>query len=83
MKLGELEQHCGNCEVIDLCGEPWSDIMLCANMRIEHVEEKDYLKFACNCKRSNKALEKNCIRSNKAIEKRAEKYFNIEKEKMI
>ena len=29
MKIEELDQRCGECEIIDLCGEPFSEVCLC------------------------------------------------------
>jgi len=43
MKIGDLNQHCGECKIIDLCGEPYSDICLCCNCELEDMSEEDYL----------------------------------------
>ena len=64
MKIGELDQHCGSCSIIDLCGEPYSEIMLCANEKLSEMEEEDYIRkveeIRSKQKRnwSNKTLEK-------------------------
>ena len=68
MKLKDLEMHCGECTVIDFCGEPYSDICLCKNEAIEHLEDKDYIKIALSIKEQSK---RNW--SNKSIEKRVMK----------
>lgn len=68
MKIGELHQHCGKCSIIGLCGEPYSDIMLCANERLSGMEEEDYIRkveeIRSKQKRnwSNKTLEKMIVK---------------------
>ncbi len=69
MKIGELNQHCGNCSIIDLCGEPYSEIMLCANGKLSEMEEEDYIRkvkeIRSTQKRNwgNKTLEKMIVKS--------------------
>lgn len=46
MKIGELEQHCGNCTIMSLCGEPYSDVCLCANSQLADIDEDAYKKMA-------------------------------------
>lgn len=43
MKIGELNQHCGECKIIDLCGEPYSNICLCCNSKLEEMTEDEYI----------------------------------------
>jgi|GEM_PF-1738897 len=64
MKIGELDQHCGECSLIELCGEPYSDIMLCANEVLANIEERDYIDTAEAIREKSK---RNW--SNKTIEK--------------
>ena len=45
MKIGELEQHCGNCEVIEYCGEVFG-YCLCSDERFEDIAEATYTKIA-------------------------------------
>lgn len=67
MKIGKLEQHCGECNLIDLCGEPYSDICICSREEVSNMEEEDYRKkvaeIRANSKRnwSNKTLLKRII----------------------
>lgn len=69
MKIGELDQHCGSCSIIDLCGEPYSEIMLCANEKLSEMEEEDYIRkveeIRSTQKRNwgNKTLEKMIVKS--------------------
>lgn len=42
MKIGELDQHCGNCTIIDLCGEPFSEVCLCCREELSKVDESTY-----------------------------------------
>lgn len=39
MKIGKSEMHCGECSIIDHCGEPFSDIAICCESRFEDVEQ--------------------------------------------
>lgn len=69
LKIGDLEQHCGNCKIIDLCGEPYSDVCLCCNEKLKDMQEDEYLVRVAEirdyAKRnwSNKTLEKMIIKS--------------------
>jgi len=40
MKVGELNMHCGECRLIDHCGEPYSEIIICMANRFKDVEEE-------------------------------------------
>lgn len=46
MKIGELQDHCGNCKIIDYCTEPFETPHLCIYDELEDVEEETYLKIA-------------------------------------
>nr|WP_294490642.1 hypothetical protein [uncultured Anaerosporobacter sp.] len=69
MKIGELDQHCGNCMLIDLCGEPYSDVCLCCNEKLAEMTEKEYMqkvneiRFSAKRNWSNKTLKKLIVRS--------------------
>lgn len=54
MKIGELDMHCGNCKIIDHCGEPWSDIAICCEHRFEDVSEDEFLQLIETYKRKSK-----------------------------
>lgn len=64
MRIGELDQHCGDCKIIHLCGEPYSDICLCGNPKLENMTEDEYIERVENIRKyqkrnwSNKTLEK-------------------------
>lgn len=61
-KLGELEQHCGNCSVMWLCGEPYSEVCLCAREELADMTEKEYEQAA------EALMSENLELSNKEIE---------------
>lgn len=42
MKLGELEQHCGNCSVVEYCAEPFDSLCLCTRAELKEVKESTY-----------------------------------------
>ncbi|MDD3137558.1 MAG: hypothetical protein PHX08_01115 [Lachnospiraceae bacterium] len=46
MKLGELEQRCGNCGVMDLCAEPYNELCLCTNAALADMTEENYEQYA-------------------------------------
>lgn len=46
MKIGELQDHCGNCKLIDYCTEAYETPHLCAYKELEDVEEERYKKIA-------------------------------------
>lgn len=45
MKIGDLDQHCGNCGVIDFCGNPFG-YCLCRNKGFDDIEEDAYSEIA-------------------------------------
>jgi len=45
MKIGKLEQHCGECEVIDYCGNGFG-FCICTDSRFAEVDEADYYSIA-------------------------------------
>ena len=53
MKIGELDQHCGNCTIIDYCAEPFSELCICGSEELKEMEE-DYIKAAEEIQRKNK-----------------------------
>lgn len=52
MKIGELDQHCGNCKIIDYCAEPFDELCLCTDSRLNDVEEDKYIELAEQSKKS-------------------------------
>lgn len=54
MKIGQLDMHCGNCEIIDHCGEPYSDICICVESRFKDVDEETFLKLIETSTRKSK-----------------------------
>lgn len=53
MKIGELDQHCGNCSIIDYCAKPFDDLCLCTDNRLAEVEEERYIELAEQSHESN------------------------------
>jgi len=48
MLIGDLGQHCGECGVIEYCGNPFG-YCLCYDERFTKIEEEVYAKIAENC----------------------------------
>ena len=48
MRIGELQDHCGNCKLIYYCTEPYETPHLCVYEELEDVEEETYLQIAEN-----------------------------------
>lgn len=46
MKIGELQDHCGNCKIINYCTEPYETPHLCAYEELEYVDEEIYMQAA-------------------------------------
>lgn len=54
MKIGELDMQCGNCSIIEQCGEPYSDIIICCEERFKDVDETKFLKLIETSQRKSK-----------------------------
>lgn len=54
MKIGQLDQHCGNCSIVEYCAEPFDDLCLCAREDLENIEESEYIKMANEIQLRNK-----------------------------
>ncbi|EPS56417.1 hypothetical protein [Clostridium botulinum] len=54
MKIGELGMHCGECTLIEHCGEPYSDVCICTESRFENVEENTFLQLIETSQRKSK-----------------------------
>lgn len=67
MKIGELEMHCGECSIIELCGEPFEEICLCANSTLRDMEEETYEQLAAGIRNSIFETTKKCY-SNEDLE---------------
>lgn len=63
MKIGELDMHCGECVITELCGDPFDDVCLCKNPKLAEKEESEYLKKALELQEGG-----NVIYSNADIE---------------
>lgn len=48
MKIGELQDHCGTCKLIDYCTEPYETPHLCAYEELENIDEEIYKQIAEN-----------------------------------
>lgn len=46
MKIGDLDEHCGNCKLIDFCTEPYETSQLCAYEELSDVEQEEYKRIA-------------------------------------
>lgn len=46
LKIGELNEHCGKCPLIDFCTEPYETPQLCTMESLEHVDTDQYKKIA-------------------------------------
>lgn len=44
MRIGELRQRCGICQVEKHCGQVLSDGCLCCNAALAETEEQDFMK---------------------------------------
>lgn len=54
MKIGNLDMRCGECKLMDYCGEPFPDICICTQSRFENVEEDTFLKLIETSTRKSK-----------------------------
>lgn len=45
MKIKELDQHCGECGIIEYCGNGFG-FCICTDGRFEEMDESDYKKIA-------------------------------------
>lgn len=48
MKIGELNEHCGNCSLIEYCSEPYCTPQLCVYEELEDITEEQYIDIAKN-----------------------------------
>lgn len=46
MKIGKLNEHCGECGIIDYCTEPYETPKLCIYEALSDVEESEYVRIA-------------------------------------
>lgn len=54
MKIGNLDQHCGNCSVVEYCAEPFDSLCLCTREDLADVEESMYKFVAEKIQSANK-----------------------------
>lgn len=54
MNIGKLEQHCGNCSVVEYCAEPFGSLCICTREELTEVEESTYRCMAENIQSTNK-----------------------------
>ncbi|PKN96965.1 MAG: hypothetical protein CVU42_17710 [Chloroflexi bacterium HGW-Chloroflexi-4] len=45
-KIGDMNSHCGECDLIDWCSEPYGSPYLCTDGRFEDVEVAKYITLA-------------------------------------
>lgn len=65
MKLGELEQRCGDCNAVEYCAEPFGSLSLCTVPDLAEVEDSMY-KF---CARKIQEVNKRKISNKKMCER--------------
>lgn len=46
MKIGDLDEHCGNCSLIEFCTDPYETPQLCVYEELADVEEEKYKRIA-------------------------------------
>ncbi len=46
MKIGEMNDHCGDCDLIDYCGEPYQKPYLCKDNRFNGMKVEEYIGLA-------------------------------------
>ena len=44
--VGKMDSHCGDCYLIEWCGEPFCEPYLCHDNRFETIRIAEYLTFA-------------------------------------
>lgn len=54
MRIGELDQHCGNCKILQYCAEPFDELCVCARAALEDMEEEEYIRTAEEIQKRNK-----------------------------
>lgn len=47
MKIKDLDQHCGNCSIIEYCGNPFG-FCICRHKRFSDMDENEYKSIAEN-----------------------------------
>ena len=69
MKIGELDDHCGRCKLIELCGEPYSDVHICAREKLKNITVDEYktkveeIRKTSKRNWSNSTLERKVVKS--------------------
>lgn len=69
MKIGQLEQHCGNCPLIDFCAEPFEELCLCTDSRLENVDIDIYQKLAANIDGTNEEICEAIVQKNNGLKR--------------
>lgn len=67
MKIGELNDRCGECPLIDLCGEPYSDVHICAREALKNMTTNEYEKIVKKIRENSKKNWSNATLENKVI----------------
>ncbi len=44
-KIGELNMHCGECDLIDHCDEPFSEVIICAETRLKNIDIEIFYEY--------------------------------------
>jgi hypothetical protein len=61
MKIREMDDHCGECKLIDWCGKPYEYPHLCYESRFKDADIETYIKYAETSKRSSKVAISNDV----------------------
>ena len=59
MKIGKLDQHCGECEIIDFCGNGFC-YCICNQGRFKDIDTDTYKKYAEQAKTTEFSFCNNC-----------------------
>ena len=46
MKIGKLDDHCGNCKLVDYCTKSFEAPHLCAYEELQYIDEETYKQIA-------------------------------------
>lgn len=54
MKISEMDDHCGECKLIDWCDKSYEYPYLCSDTRFVDIEVETYIQYAKESKCKNK-----------------------------
>lgn len=79
MKIGELDNHCGNCKLLDndLCGEPYSEVHMCKIPILSEMEESEYMRRVEEIRKKSKRHWSNLTLQNKVCDQIEKENKNV------